>query len=292
VAERFDTPTGRRTDRLLFDGARLVRHDLWISDIQRSTVTYEYDDVGRRVRKDACGVAGAGMAGWHPVWRQPPAWYEQELRSSDVEVVEYVGDTRRPAYVESISVNETGGETTTFGMALCYAYDRQERRRRRFQVHRELSDPGYGADTATRTYHYFGNRLVSIDYESFNLHRSGDTKSQSSWSARFEYDKAGRLVSTQSTGGTSRRLEYDERGLLVRAGQVTFGWNPEGRLASRSLGDVSFAYDATGRIVEAAHRSGDGYRVEWSDDCAAGLSHPLLTPNVDAWLYFEGRDTL
>jgi RHS repeat-associated protein len=91
----------------------------------------------------------------------------------------------------------------------------------------------------------------------------------------YSYDAVGnRLSRTFTDGGlpTVEAYTYDERDRILTAGTVTYGWDDDGRLVSRSGPDgVANVWDPDGRLIEVAHADGtvvehvydvDGQRVE------------------------------
>ena len=92
------------------------------------------------------------------------------------------------------------------------------------------------------------------------------------------------------------RFRYDERGRFVAYAGITFDSDDAGRLTGFHPGDPTldgrFEWDASGRIERATFESGDGYRVTYAPTCPAGFSPPPVTPNVEGYLFYEGKDDL
>jgi hypothetical protein len=287
VVERFDVGTKRLTDRLVYVGEDLVREEQVISSHTREDLTLRYDALHRLVEKRSCFAAGTGEPEWSPSWRPPMAVFDAPMKQASRTALSYVGDTRRPRFAQSDSTSGADSDR----MKLCYAYDAAGNRSRRFQTFR--TNRPAELQVNVRAYTWQGAKLSSVVVKDLVLKgqaiaRRGGSRTD------YAYDKSGRVLETSGTSTIPYR--YDERGRFIAFGQVTFDWDDAGRLAGFHPGDPAldahFTWDGSGRIVGAKFVSGDGFEVKYGARCAAGFSPPPVTPDVEGYLTYDGKDEL
>jgi hypothetical protein len=89
---------------------------------------------------------------------------------------------------------------------------------------------------------------------------------------------------------------WDERGRFVAFGDIAIDWDERGRLSGLHPEDADldghFEWDESGRIKSATFKSGGGFSVSYGPQCAPGFSPPPVTPSVDGYLFYEGKDEL
>ncbi|MDP3153415.1 MAG: hypothetical protein Q8N23_12125 [Archangium sp.] len=288
IVERFDLRSNRLTDRLVYAGSDLVHEERVVSAHTKENTTFTYDEGHRLVEKTLCLNAGAGEPEWHPSWRPPMAVYDEPLTAQTRTVIFYEGDTRSPRFAR---IDSSSGEDG-YRMKLCYAYDAAGQRARRFQTFRTQVEAAL--QVQVRSYTRKGGQLSAIETKNLALKGralAGQTNSR----VDFLYDEARRLTGYR-TGEYTTRLRYDERGRFVAFAGTTFESDDAGRLQRFHAGDPAldgrFEWDASGRIERASFESGDGYRVTYAPTCAAGFSPPPVTPSVEGYLFYEGKDEL
>ena len=288
VVERFDTRSNRLTDRLVYVGTQLVREEQVASAHTRADSSLTYDSSNRLVEKTVCLAAGQGEPEWSPSWRPPMAVYEEPYAQQNRTVIFYEGDAGVPRFAR---IDSTSGDAG-YRMKLCYAYDLAGRRSRRFQTYR-TEIPG-ALQVQVRSYAYADAGLASIDVRDVALKGSAVARG-TSWRATFIYNASGRLTGMGSSGHITP-LGYDAQGHLINYGDITFDRNDAGQTLGFHPGDDAldgtFEWDATGRIRSATFKSGDGYRVTYGKTCVSGFSPPPVTPDVDGYLFYEGKDEL
>ncbi|MDP1827773.1 MAG: hypothetical protein Q8L48_31155 [Archangium sp.] len=289
VVERFDTRSGRLTDRLVYEGEDLVRQEQVVSAHTKAATTLRYDAAHRLTEKTACFAAGAGEPSWSPSWRPPMAVYDAPMNEQTRTVIQYVGDSRSPRFAQTDS---STGADEGYRMKLCYAYDEAGRRARRFQTFR--SQVPAALQVQSRTYRWTETKLASIETKNVSL-QGRAVAARSGYRVDFAYDPAGRLSEYQSAGATTR-FKYDERGRFIAYAGITFDWDDAGRLRGFHPGDDAldgtFEWDSSGRIASATFKNGDGFRVTYGERCKAGFSPPPVTPSVEGYLFYEGKDEL
>jgi YD repeat-containing protein len=286
VVERRDTRTKRLTDRLVYAGTQLVTNEHVVSAHTRAITTLTWDEKNRLREKTTCFSAGAGEPDWAPKWRPPMAVYEQALTQHSRTRITYDGESSRPAFAQ---LDSTAGESGS-RMKLCYAYDEQGRRARRIQTFRDQTPASLQVES--RKYTWSDQRLASIDYRSVAL-KERSVAGRGQYRVAFAYDDEGRVIEQTVTHAnqppSSVRLKY-EHGRLVSYGDVTLQWDAAGRLTG--LLDGRFEWDESGRIKSATFEHGEGFFVTYGAACAAGFSPPAVTPSVDGYLFYEGKDEL
>ena len=301
VVERFDVRSKRLTDRLVYVGEELVREEQVVSSHTREELTRRYDALHRLTQKTSCFVAGVGEPGWSPPWRPPMAVYDAPMTQATRTTLSYVGDTRTPRFAQTDSSSDR--------MRYCYAYDAAGRRTRRFQTFRTLAQ-STSLQVQVRSYTYLAPAprpqgqegptsplLSSIDVKSLVL-QGRALASRKGWRVDFAYDGAGRLTKYNSSGSTTQ-FQYDAAGRVVAFGSgalITFDWDEAGRLKGFHPGepalDGQFEWDATGRISRARFANGEGFEVKYGEHCRAAFSPPPVTPGVEGYLFYEGKDEL
>ena len=285
VVERFDVRSKRPTDRLVYVGEELVREEQIVSSHTREELTLRYDEAHRLTEKTSCFLAGVGEPEWSPTWRPPMAVYDAPMTQVTRTAISYDGDTRTPRFAKT--------DSSLDRMRYCYVYDAQGRRSRRFQTFRAEAQPT-SLQVQVRTYAYADAKLSSIDVKSLVL-QGRALASRKGWRVDFAYDEAGRLTESNSNGSTTR-FQYDEAGRFIAFSSITFDWNEGGRLKGFHPGepalDGQFEWDATGRISRAQFVNGEGFEVRYGSRCAAGFSPPPVTPSVEGYLFYEGKDEL
>ncbi len=306
VVEQRDLPSVRMTDRWVFDQGRLLRHESVVSDVQQNTRHFEYDDRGRVLRETACMKSLGGEPAWYPTWRAPMVRYD-----SPTTIVTRTDRTYKPG--SDVPVFGRMAWTTTFEgkvisqeMKLCYRFDAGGRRLARYQVYR-MSDRPRALDTEVRTYRYKAAQLERTTFSTLNLDLQPDAgapragrarytiRFRNAWHADFSHDVYGRLISFESAGSKTT-LEYGTHGRLVRYSSLTFTWDSGDRLSSLKGGgptvDREYLYDAAGRFLGATYADGSGYRMLYFQGCSDAFADAAFLPNIDNFLYYEGKDTL
>jgi len=305
VVEQRDLPSVRMTDRWVFDQGRLLRHESIVSDVQQNTRYFEYDSRGRVLSETACMKSLGGEPAWYPPWRAPMARYD-----SPTTIVTRTERTYKPG--SDVPVFGRMAWTTTFEgkvisqeMKLCYRFDDHGRRLERTQVYR-MSDRPRALDTEVRTYRYKAAQLERTTYSTLNLDRQPEPpgrgkapkytiRFKNAWNAVFFYDVYGRLTSVESAGSKTT-LEYGTHGRLVRYSSLTLAWDSGDRLISLKGGgptvDREYLYDDTGRFLGATYADGSGYRMLYFQGCSDAFANTAFLPNIDNFLYYEGKDTL
>lgn len=293
VVERYDTKSKRLTDRLVYAGTQLVTNEHVVSAHTRAVTTSTWDGQHRLRERVTCFTAGAGEPEWFPTWRPPMAVYEQGLQQQSRTRITYDGESSRPAFAQ---LDSTAGEASS-RMKLCYAYDEHGRRARRIQTYRDQTPAALQVES--RKYAWNDQQLASIDFRSVAL-KERALAGRGRRRAAFSYDERGRLtdqtVTMNEQPPSTVRFVYDERGRLRAYGEVTFEWDEQGRLTALHPGDPEldgrFQWDESGRIKAATFKNGEGFSVTYSQPCAPGFSPPPVTPSVDGYLFYEGKDEL
>lgn len=289
VVERFDARSGRLTDRLVYVGDDLVRQEQVVSAHTKEATTLRYDAAHRVTEKTVCFAAGAGEPAWSPAWRPPMAVYDAPVTEQARTVIQYVGDSRSPRFAQTDS---SSGVDEGYRLKRCYAYDEAGRRARRFQTFR--TQVPAALQVQSRTYRWTEVGLASIDVKNVSL-QGRAVAARSGYRVDFTYDAAGRLKEHQSAGATTR-FTYDERGRFTAYAGITFDWDDAGRLRGFHPGDDAldgtFTWDASGRIASATFKNGEGFRVTYGAQCKSGFSPPPVTPSVEGYLFYEGKDEL
>lgn len=293
VVERYDTKTKRLTDRLVYAGTQLVIDEHVVSSHTRAITTLSWDDKNRLQERATCLSAGAGEPEWFPTWRPPMAVYEQGLQQQGRTRVTYDGDSGRPTFV---SIDSTAGEATS-RMKLCYAYDEHGRRARRIQTYRDQTPAALQVES--RKYAWNDQQLASIDFRTVAL-KARALAGRGRYRVTFSYDRAGRLtdqsVAINDQPPSVVRFTYDAQGRLASYGDITFDWNEQGRLVGLHPRDAEldgqFEWDDGGRIKSATFKNGEGFSVTYGRTCAPHFSPLPVTPSVDGYLFYEGKDEL
>ena len=109
----------------------------------------------------------------------------------------------------------------------------------------------------------------------------------------YSYDEDGRLVEARQDGQVVERYAYDHEGRRIASecraggdGPVHYSYDAQDRL--RSMGDMRFAYDAGGRLVEKVER---GLSTRYAYDASGFLSH-VLFPGGQRLTYDRGAGGL
>ncbi len=289
VVERFDARSGRSTDRLVFVDGLLVREELTLSANAGAVTAFRYDGARRLREQTRCFSASAGASDWSPTWRPALAEViEAPVDQRAHTVLTYAGDAGVPATADVTSTTGDAG----FQLRLCYAYA-DGHRARRVQTFRDRTAT---LQTEVRTYAWAKERLQSIDVRRVGL-KGTAVASRSSFRVAFTWDDAARL-SAYTRGDDTTRFTWDARGRLVSAfnGTASFAWDDRDRLIEMKVGDASldghFTWDEGGRIASAQFANGEGYRVVYGTACARDLRAESVTPSIDPFLFYEGKDAL
>ena len=113
------------------------------------------------------------------------------------------------------------------------------------------------------------------------------------WTARFAYDHRGLLVSAGD--GSPTKLGYDDRGRLINYSDLTVTWSADRIVAITGIGqgyDRTHRYEPKGRLADVRFGDKTGYRVVYGASCPVDFVHPAIAPNIDNYLYYEGKDML
>ncbi|PKN46519.1 MAG: hypothetical protein CVU59_05815 [Deltaproteobacteria bacterium HGW-Deltaproteobacteria-17] len=293
------------TDRWVFHGGRLLRHEMIVSDVQTNTRTFKYDDRGRLVSDTVCMASTGGEPSWYPPWRAPMVRYESPTTIVTRAERTYAPGSDVPVFGHMAWTTAFEGKVVSQDMKLCYRFDDAGRRLARYQVYR-MSDRPRALDTEVRTYVYKNAQLQRTTYSTLNLDLQPEppgrgkapkysVRFRNAWHADFSYDEFGRLIGIDSAG-SKVALEYGTHGRLTRYGSLTLEWDSGDRLSAMKQGgptfDRQYLYDDDGRFLGADFADGSGYRMLYSPGCAEGLSNAAFEPNIDNFLYYEGKDTL
>jgi hypothetical protein len=288
IVERRDARSKRLTDRLVYAGTQLLRDEHVVSAHTKLITTLNWDEKQRLTEKLGCFTAGNGEPEWSPTWRPPMAVYDEGLTQQTRTRIAYDGDTTTPRFAK---IDSTSGETG-YRMNLCYTYDAVGRRARRYQTYRDGTPAVLQLEV--RSYTWKDSKLESIDFRTIGLKEraiAGRTRSL----VEFSYDREGRL-SEQRSGGSTTHLHYDARGRFTAYGSISFDWNEAGKLERFTAGDPAldgqFTWDPSGRISTATFKNGEGYQVTYGANCPSGFSPPPVTPSVEGYLFYEGKDEL
>jgi hypothetical protein len=286
VVERYDTRSKRLTDRLVYSGTQLVTNEHVVSAHTRAVTTFTWDDKQRLQEKLTCFSAGAGEPEWAPSWRPPMAVYEAPLTQLTRTRLTYDGDSERPTFAQ---IDSSSGETA-YKLKLCYAYDEHGRRARRIQTYRDKTPSTLQVES--RKYAWTDQQLASIDFRTVAL-KERSLAGRTRYSVAFTYDPEGHLtgqtVTQPNQQPSTTKLTY-EKGRLVSYADVTIEWDERGRL--RGMLDGHFDWDESGRIKSGTFKDGEGFFVTYSRTCVPGFSPSPVTPSVDGYLFYEGKDEL
>lgn len=304
VIESIDQTDSALADRWVFNADRLLMHEMVVSDVQSNTMMFLYDEQDRLVRETVCIQYGAGRPKHHPAWREPMVYHDQETTVVTQTEREYGPVSRVPVFGRIRSTTAFEDRSLSDEMRLCYRLDDRQRRLSRYQIYR-MSHRPEALDTMVRRYERKGDQLLRIVSETrnFDLHQSSSpdavpsylVRHQGLWQADFPHDADNRLVTIESSGSKTH-LTYDDHGRLVRWGSFAFAWDEHDRLITMRQGRASFdrtyLYDTNGRFTGARYDDESGYRLVYGDDCPPDFTHPAITPNVNNFLHYEGKDTL
>ena len=158
---------------------------------------------------------------------------------------------------------------------------------------------GDGGDATTlqtqvRNYAWSKARLDAIELHNLAL-RGTSVVRRNDAKVTFSYGPGEQLLSI-TAGPSSTKFTWDPQGRLATYGTVVFEWNEQDQLAGTKFGDPTldgrFAWDEGGRIEGASFANGDGYRVAYGAACPRDFRAAGVTPSVEPFLSYEGKDAL
>ncbi|MBU1070034.1 hypothetical protein KJ975_10750 [Myxococcota bacterium] len=305
IVEQRDLAGGRMTDRWVFDQGRLLRVESIVSDVQKSTRTYEYDAHGRVVSDTACMTSTGGEPAWYPAWREPLVRYDSPTTIVTRTDRTYAPGSNVPVFGRMTWTTAFEGKVVSQEMKLCYRFDAGGRRLARYQVYR-MNDRPRALDTEVRTYEYKNAQLERTTFSTLNLDLQPEPpgrgkapkytiRFKNAWHADFSYDGYGRIIGFESAG-SKMTLEYGTHGRLVRYGSLTLEWDSGDHLVSMKQGgptfDREYLYHDDGRFLGATYADGAGYRMLYLPGCPDGFVNAAFQPSIDNFLYYEGKDQL
>lgn len=296
VVEQRDLETGTVVDRMVFQHRRLIQANTTTSSNQQTSSSFEYDGLDRLTRKTACTTSNGGGVR-----------YDSPITTIDREERLYAKTSRVPMFGRAVRTTRYDGKVESTDTRFCYAFDARGRRVERYQVYR-MSHRPEAFDSTIHSYDYGDGEATpsvntkagarSMTASTLNLDRRTDNsfnvRFKMAWTARFTYDHRGLLVSS-GTDDSQTKLRYDDRGRLNNYSGITIAWSGDRIASITGLGqgyDREYHYDVKGRLVDVSYGRGIGYRVTYSATCATDLVHPVIAPNIDNYLYYEGKDTL
>ncbi|HEU0032110.1 MAG TPA: hypothetical protein VFQ53_15860 [Kofleriaceae bacterium] len=288
IVERVDLVSGLRTDRFIFDRARLVRHEQILSSLEQHTRILSYDARGRWIRELACGITRAGTPAAVTSWHEPSIVLEPDETVSATERV-YDGDARRPSLIDHRMVWRRKTGVRTSHKTRCLTFD-HDRRQREYEVWRNSDEPGQLWMIAEQ-YFYERGRLVQIASRTRQL-EAGHFTERMFDTVTFGYDGRGLRAWVRSSNDVTR-YAFDLAGRLIASDGARLAWDGPRIAAIRSMKnqlDRTYTYEPGGRLADARYANGGGYHMRYSATCAPDLAHSDFTPNIDELAYWEGKD--
>lgn len=306
IVEQLDLERATVVDRFVFDRGQLIRLDTRSSSNTDTVVLFDYDTAGRQLHKTTCLTSSGGDPSWELSWRQPFARYDGPFASVEREQRLYSTARRVPTFGDVVTTSRFDGKVVSTDMRMCYAFDNRERRTDRFQVYRMSDRPG-AFDSVINHYEYpalgpdAGSKVGAreITHSTLNLDRRPDgsfgVRFEMAWTAHFTHDNRGFEITRAADSDAPTKLEYDARGRLASYSGIHIAWEADRIVAITGIGtgyDRTYHYDAAGRLTDVLYGPNRGYHVTYGPRCPRDFRHPEIAPNIDNYLYYEGRDTL
>ncbi|MDO5051724.1 MAG: DUF6531 domain-containing protein [Pseudoclavibacter sp.] len=266
------------------------------------TARYRYDRCGRLVfvqdaafgrrlfRYDRAGQLIAAVNGLGGTTR-----YEYDARGRLVRITDPLGAVTTRSYTELdkvASVTDPGGAVTTAGYDPAgrqlwqkdpdgrlteWSYDRAGRQQRvsvdgriQAEIEREVRRNRVRITDHTRP----GDEGPVVHELAWNRRGQLLSRSRDGRGLAWAYDPDGRRTEHTGPDGERTRYEYDANGRLHRIRHLPHPERPDGDAQGREL-SADFAYDAAGRLVQAAT---PGALHRWSYTDGALTGHTVTTP--------------
>lgn len=288
IVEQHDMETARLVARLEFAPQGLLSHRVIYGEQHYSTRRNTYDRAGRLSRTRITMDFAAGQPEDGFSWRRNGLPIMEDNMHRVVEGHFEYGPSGEVVWVEVELTTTVGEEVYHSAFVHHYSYDARGRK-----ITKETSyGPSNGLVRSKRvdyTYDDHG-RLQSRVSTSFQP----ASKTESSYRTTFDYDARGNLIGIATSGSSiPSKREYDADNRLVSLGSGdVFVWDDSGRLVRTAIPKIEtdFTYDDKGRLSTTRFDRGGGYVTTYSKGCPSGFADPAFTPNVDAFLFYEGRD--
>jgi YD repeat-containing protein len=288
VVEQHDKETARLFSRLEFVPEGLLSHKVIYGEHHHSTRRNTYDRAGRLSRTRITTDFAAGQPEDRLSWRRNglPVTKDDKLRIAEGNF-EY-GPAGGVVRAEVDLTTTIGEEVHHSAFAHDYTYDE----RGRTTTKKTSYGPSNGLVRSRRIdYTYNGNNRLQ---SRFSTSYQPASNTERSYRTTFGYDSRGNLTEIDSSGNsTTSKREYDaDNRLISLGGGDVFTWDDSGRLVRSAISriETSFSYDDQGRLHTTRFDRGGGLITTYSESCPAGFADPAFTPNVDGFLFYEGRE--
>jgi hypothetical protein len=288
IVEQHDLETRRLVARLVFVPAGLLTHRVNCGAHNHTMRRNTYDRAGRLIRTRLTWDVAAGEPVREFSWRRNtlPIYESDVLRVAEGNFEYGPNDKVIRATVElTTTTAETVHHSTTVHT---YIYDESGRK----IAKKTAYGPSNGVVTSKRVDYTYGDegRLKSRKSTSFEA----PSKPRSSYRTTFSYDSRGNLTEIKTSGSSfASKREYDANDRLVSLGSgEVFTWDESDRLVRSAIPKIEadYTYDDQGRLDTTRFDRGGSITTTYSKSCPSGFADPAFTPNVDGFLYYEGRN--